>query len=304
LSFQKTFKVDGIRIKVTANINIPKKVIGDVKDFIKGRWQFSNVKDSIEFVKKWNSLQQKAKDKKVDFCQYQCKLKELIAYRRSKFAESGLATEREIMSEDFEGKYGENYRVSITLGVPLEQMEGIGLIESYRLLGFKSKFSYEVLKRLIVAEGKPRNRPPPSYQTPQELIAWLGRKDLSRDKEAIAEMISALKQTLGKFEVTTDAGDDLKWSISQSLDEILSDFNKRSADPPEHEGMVFRSEVRDMKLLSAVEEISDEAYDCYKLGHAVPEEPEEEVFYVKDEEEARNLAEMLGRGIKYKIREE
>lgn len=302
--FQTTLKISGVPVKISAHDKVPKQIIDDVKDFIKGKWQLANVKDSIEFIEKWNSLQEKAKNKKVDFCEYQCKLKELIAIRRSKFAEFSLATERDVVDEDFEGKYGENHRVSIKVGIPLEQIEGMTLVDSYRLLGFRSKFSTEILKRLIVTQAKSRYGAPPSYKTPQELIEWLRRKDLSRDRQVIAEMIVALKQTLKKFVTTTDEGEDLKWSIQKSLDEILSDFNKRAADPPEHEGTVFRSEVRDMRLISALEEISDEAYDSYKLGHAVPEEPEEEIFYVSSDEEAKNLAEMLGREIKYKIRTE
>jgi hypothetical protein len=305
---EKEFSLDGVAIKLSAD-NLSAEIVEQAKALVKGRWEFSNVKNSIEFVKDWNALQEKGRGKKLDFCEYQRKLCELLEYRHSKFAEFGYATEREI-KESFTDKYGEEFNSTIKVGEPIDELPSLHLTEAYRLLGFQSKFSEDILKRFIVAEKK--HKPLTDYENPEQLVSYLRTLDLNEDKNAVSEFIQALRQTAERFsgKFVTEVGEALHNLTLKSLEEIKADYDKKATDVPDVEGMIIDSEITDMTLTRYLDAIVEKTIYFSRFSEMTPEEQEHanklrDLPSFKTEKDAlayaKEIAERSGKSIEYKI---
>lgn len=274
--FEKSKIIDDVPVKIKAECELPKEVAEDVFNSVKGRWQLDQVKKCTKWITEWNELEAKRSKKTLDVGEWFREAGRLLERRRQlNTSEIPFLPFAEI-TDDFFDQYRASYRVTIEIGERgLEEPEAPSLITVYRELGMHSKYSQDILKRLIVRD---RKRSPLDYSTPEEYIGYLKTIDLSQDMGIVNKMIAALKQTLPPEEsFITDVGRGLLRSVSSSLDEVKADYERQIRDPPPSAIAGAESANIDLRLQRHLREIANEASESWKwLEEATPEEAQNE----------------------------
>lgn len=262
--FQDSFEISGVPVKIECRgEEPPKSVVDDVKRYVKGKWQLDTAKKCLDWTRKWNRLHGKVAEGKLDAAEYYRDCGELLEWKRTNDTPELPFRTFFDLHDDFTDKYGESYRVWIQVGEPVETAERLTIVEAYRKLGLKSKFSDETIKHIIARDKSPSRE----YSSPQEYKQHLETIDLQRDVENVAAMTDALKNVLEeRFPLerfTTDTGQGLRHSILESLEEIRRDYEKQARDPTLLD-VATSSFSGDARLMRHLQEIANFACDSWK----------------------------------------
>jgi len=248
------FKIGDVHGEVACDVPVN---LGEVKEFVKGRVEFSNVRDSIEYIKVRNLLAKEAENRKVDFVGYTYGLMELSAYKHVTLG-GEIATENMIHDYEFTDKFAATHHATITLKTELIPEPLLTRIEVYRRLGFnlKDERTVRCLKRRI---NKDQHQ---NYNTPEEFIEWMGRHDLSKGLPMVGDIEKTVNEKLDEFEPVVDEVESLQMEIKKYVRERVESYRSRAIDQPESPSGYLLSDENPRNALNVVlDEIENESIE-------------------------------------------
>jgi hypothetical protein len=267
---QESFKMEGVQVTVECDAPVD---VNEIREFVKGRVEFLDVRASVKYLQALSVLAEEVEKRKVDFVAYAQSFNELQAYKNTKL-DGCPTTEKTIIDYEFRDKFLVVHKPRITLKIVEKDKPLLTLLESYRLLGFnlKNETTRTVLQRCITRERHGLGHS--SFSTPEDVLAYCRKWDLSQDREVVEDFRSILTEVINSIETTTEGAEELKADVRKFVDSRADDFKKYSQDPlVSPSGHVVPSEIQSTHLAMELAEIAEEVVDVARLKVVEPTGP-------------------------------
>jgi len=252
------FTMDGV--EVTVECGTPVDLDG-LKNSLRGRVEFYDMVSSDKYLRAVGVLAGEVAAKRLDFCEYAKNLGELMAFKDQKL-DGGPSSAKTVDCEYEEDRFRRKYKLTIALKATAEEKPLPTYVTAYRALGFdlNNETTVTILGRFAVRESR---RGPPTFTTPESVVAYLRKWDLSKDREAVKELADKLAQVLASAApTTTEGGEEFKANVRRHIESEADGFQKRSADPfMMASGHMGTTEISDTHLAMTLNDIAEEVRD-------------------------------------------